>query len=225
MPPSIKSVQISVESRRVQECIVVRDLDGLLSLVQFSSLEIHAWNCRVDRPDRPDVIIFDLDPDPDLPFATVCRDAVIVRELLDDVGLQSFVKTSGSKGLHVFVPIQRYSSWTTARQFAAAIANRIVKQHPGRFTVSLSKRARRGKVYIDTLRNRFGATTIAAYSTRVRENASVSLPVSWETLSTLSSASYFTVKDVPAILRNQASDPWSQYATVRQRLSESMLRV
>ncbi len=224
MPPEVEMHQLSRPGGSPQPAIVIRNLPGLLALVQFSALELHTWGCRADRPDRPDSLTFDLDPDTALPFARVCEAALLVRDQLSTLGLTSFVKTSGGKGLHIVVPIRRRSAWATASQFCDAVGHQLASQSPTRFTVSASKTSRQGKIYIDTLRNRFGATTIAAYSTRARNGAAISMPLGWEELATLRAANGFTVKNAPARLSHLAHDPWQGYFETSQSLTKSLLR-
>jgi bifunctional non-homologous end joining protein LigD len=225
MPNALSEVEVVTEGRKSQRALVVHDLVGVISLVQFSALEVHAWGCKVDRPDRPDRIILDLDPDESLPFARVTSAALMLRELLQELELETFVKTTGGKGLHVVLPIKRTLTWDEASRFALGIGKQMVARSPGRFTTSVSKAARRGKIYIDYLRNKFGATAIAPYSTRAKPTASVATPVEWAELTILSSAAAFTVTNLPRRLEHQARDPWAAMLTCQQTVTKAMLRV
>jgi bifunctional non-homologous end joining protein LigD len=224
MPDSLQEVQVTTAGKKPQSAMIVRDLAGVISLVQFSALEIHTWCCQVDRPDRPDKIIFDLDPDESLPFARVASAAILLRDLLGELGLESFVKTTGGKGLHVVVPIVRTLAWSDAKRFAFQIGKQMVARSPGRFTTSSSKPARRGKIYIDYLRNTFGATAIAAYSTRSRPTASVATPIHWEEVTTIQNAAAFTVTNFPRRLETQPADPWAELLNTKQTITKAMLR-
>lgn len=224
MPRCIQEIEVDMAGANVQPAVVIQDLEGLLSLIQFSTLEIHVWNCRVDRPDRPDVIIFDLDPDSSLPFHRVVDAAMQIQEQLESVGLESFVKTSGGKGLHILAPIRRRATWEQVSEFSEAISSKMAGSSPRSYTTSPSKAQRKGKIYIDTLRNRFGATSIATYSSRARTGAPVSMPVSWDELPTLTSAAMFTTQNAAARLVGINRDPWANYTSVEQSLTKAMIR-
>ena len=223
MPEVVEAVKLSLDGQRTQSAIFIRDLAGLLALVQFSTLEFHTWGCQIDRPDRPDRLVFDFDPDVALPFSRVGTAALEMRDILAALGLESFVKTTGGNGLHVVVPIRRTISWSELYQFASGLAARMEGASPGRYTTSSSKRARAGKIYIDYLRNSFGATSIAAYSTRARPGAGVATPVAWAELATLPAADCFTVRNINRRLLHQPVDPWAKMAEVRQTITKRML--
>ena len=156
---------------------------GLISLVQMGVLEIHPWGSREDRIDRPDRLIFDIDPGEDLAWGDVVRAARHVRERLEDLGLDSFVRTTGGKGLHVVAPLVRRASWDELKALLKAFADALVREQPKRYIAQASKAKRAGKLYIDYLRNEKGATAIASYSTRARPGATVATPLSWDELS------------------------------------------
>ena len=146
-------------------------------------LEIHIWGSQADQYEKPDRLIFDLDPDPTVEWPYVVTAAKEVRLLLEELGLISFIKTTGGKGLHVVVPIQRRTTWDDAKAFCRAVADFMVRAAPDRYIAKMSKAARKGKIFVDYLRNDLGATAIAPYSTRNRAGATVSVPISWEELS------------------------------------------
>ncbi len=220
---SVERVQLpSREGDKIY--LMVHDVVGLLSLVQFSVLEFHVWGARGDQPLKPDRMVFDLDPDTSLPWSRVVAAAWEVRELLESLGLTSFVKTTGGKGLHVVVPIQRRHEWAEIKRFSRLVASRIEGQSPGRFTTNSSKSARGGKVYLDFLRNTRGATAIAPYSTRARPEATVSVPVGWEELEVLQSGTAYHVRNLGRRLANLSADPWSQLSKTRQSITKAVLR-
>ena len=140
----------------------------MISLAQIGALEIHAWGSRADKLDQPDRLIFDLDPDPQVPWDFVIRSARKIRAFLQELGLESFVKTTGGKGLHLVVPVDRRHDWVEAKSFCKQVADLIEKADPQQYTVNISKAARRGKIFIDYLRNGRGATAVVPYSTRAR---------------------------------------------------------
>jgi bifunctional non-homologous end joining protein LigD len=216
-PPALRRVAIQ-EKHKVGEYLVVDDLAGLVSLVQIGILEVHTWNSRADTLEEPDRLVFDLDPAPGLGFPRVVEAALRVRERLRSYGLESFVKTTGGKGLHLVVPLSRGASWEACAAFSRAVAGSIVKDEPRAYTANMSKAARTGKVFIDYLRNLRGATSVAAYSTRAREGAPVATPLAWEELHEGLQPGSFTISSVPSRLAALPSDPWRAYGRTRQIL-------
>jgi bifunctional non-homologous end joining protein LigD len=172
--------------------------------------------------DRPDQLVLDLDPDESLPWSAVVEAALETRALLEELGLESFVKTTGGKGLHLVVPIQRRSSWDDAKQFGHAIALAMTAARPDRYIAVTSKARRAGKIFIDYLRNAQGASAIAPYSTRATEGAPVATPLSWKELDSGVDPASFTVTSVPR--RLSAPDPWRGYDRVRQSITATMMR-
>jgi bifunctional non-homologous end joining protein LigD len=202
--------------------VAVDSLPGVVYLVQIGVLEIHTWGARRDRLDRPDRMIFDLDPDPSVPFTTVMDAARQIRARLAGLGLDSFVKTTGGKGLHVVVPIARTAGWDDVHAFSRALAEEMVAREPEHFISEASKTERAGKIFIDWLRNSYGATAVAAYSTRARLGAPVSVPLAWEELVPELHPAGLTLLTVPERLRSLKRDPWHAYATTRQSLTKSV---
>lgn len=221
VPKAIGRVEID-EGDGVETYMVVDSLEGLLGVVQMGVLELHTWGARKDRPDRPDRLTFDLDPDPSVPWEQVVEAAQLVRTLLGELGLESFVKTTGGKGLHVVTPIQRTLSWDEGKDFSKAVAEHMVTMIPQRFTSNMAKRARKGKIFIDYLRNARGATAIAAYSTRAKPGAPVSVPLRWEELSQGVRSDHFTVATTPGRLNQLRRDPWAGYEQASRRVTEAM---
>ena len=162
--------------------VAIDDLAGLLELVQAGVLEIHPWGSRTETPELPDRITIDLDPGEDVPWEQVIAGALDVRARLSDMGLRSFVKTTGGKGLHVVLPISPGPSWEAVKAFALSLSERMAAESPDRYTDNMAKRVRHGRIYVDYLRNGMGATAVAAYSTRARPGAAVSTPLAWDEL-------------------------------------------
>jgi bifunctional non-homologous end joining protein LigD len=198
--------------------LAVDDLAGLLSFVQAGVVEIHPWGSRADRLDYPDRLFFDLDPDEEMPWTAVIEAATTVRDKLLALGLQSFVKTTGGKGLHVVVPIEPSIDWKRAKAFAASVAEAIARDRPDRYVATASKRARRGRIFVDYLRNDRGSTAVAAYSTRARPRATVSTPLGWDELSEGLRSDHFTVGNVRHRLEFLRRDPWPGFFEMRQRI-------
>jgi bifunctional non-homologous end joining protein LigD len=194
-------------------------VDGLIGLAQMSILEIHPWGSRGDRIDYPDRLFFDLDPDPDIPWQRVIDAAFLIRDLLAKKGLTTFLKTTGGKGLHVVVPLSpRRTAWPEAKQFAREIAEWFAGQSPQLFTSVMSKAQRRGKIFIDYLRNDRGATAIAPYSTRAKPGAPVSVPLAWNELSPDLRSDHFTLASVPDRLKSLRGDPWKGFFDIKQTI-------
>ena len=200
------------------EVLFIEDLNGLIALVQASVLEIHPWGSKLRKVEAPDRITFDLDPGQDVPWMALIDAANEVRERLSSMHLESFVKTTGGKGLHVVVPLTPKADWETVKSFAQDVAERMAKDSPSRYTAVLSKSARGGKIFIDYLRNGRGATAVAAYSTRARDGATVSTPLAWDELSPAIRPSHFNLENLPTRLRHLGSDPWVGIDKIEQAL-------
>jgi bifunctional non-homologous end joining protein LigD len=203
---------------------VIDNLAGLVALVQMSVLEIHLWGSTVTKLETPDRIVFDLDPDIGLPWERVTEAAIEMREALLGIGLRSFAKTTGGKGLHVVVPVAPKLEWDAVKEFAKWVAERFVKAYPDRYTSNMAKRARTGRIFLDYLRNGRGATAIAPYSARARDGAPVATPLSWEEVEKGVKPDAFTVKTVPARLAKLKSDPWAEMPKLRQSISARVRR-
>jgi bifunctional non-homologous end joining protein LigD len=214
---------LSTAVRRVDvgekdKMLVLDSLEGLIELVQAGVVEIHPWGSTVEHLEHPDRLIFDLDPADDVPWSAVIEAATDVRDRLEDSGLKSFVKTSGGKGLHVVLPIEPRTSWEDAKKFTQSIAETMAKARPDRYVAIMSKSARRGRIFIDYIRNGRGATAVAAYSTRALPVASVSTPLAWDELSETIRADHFRIDNLRQRLDVLKDDPWPDFFTIRQRL-------
>lgn len=220
--PGIDVVMIDESTGRNPYAIANR-VEALVGLAQWNALELHAWGSTAPQLDRPDTLVLDLDPDPALPWSAVVAAARDVRGLLDRLELESFVKTTGGKGLHVVVPLQRRHSWAEVREFAQSVATRFVRLAPGRFSATPGERHRRGKIFIDYLRNARGATAVAPYSLRARPGATVSTPLAWQELSAGTPPAQFTIATVPERIRRR-KDPWADFGRDRQRLSAKAMQ-
>ena len=207
-----------VDVGETEPMIAIDDLAGLLALVQGGTVEIHPWGSRADDLERPDRLIFDLDPGEDVAWSDVIAAARALRGELEAIGLASFVKTSGGKGLHVVVPVEPRLPWDDAKAFTQAIAEKMSRDHRDRYVAIMSKRARRGRIFIDYLRNGRGATAVAALSTRARPHAPVSTPLAWEELSEGVRGGHFTVDNLRERLDFLRRDPWEGFFKLRQRI-------
>lgn len=204
--------------------MAVRDLPGLVALAQMGSLELHTWVCHIDKLELPDQFVFDLDPDEGLGWDAVVEAAFLVKQRLADLELESFVKTTGGKGLHVVVPVSRKLDWHQHYDFAKAFADSIAREEPKRYLTNMRKSLRKGKLFIDYLRNGRGATAIAPYSTRAREGATVSTPISWQELEQGVDPRAFDLYSVIKRLDGKPDDAWRAYATTKQNISAKAMR-
>jgi bifunctional non-homologous end joining protein LigD len=216
----IRTIDIR-EKKGTAPYAVIDDEVGLFSLVQLGVLEIHTWGSRADDFERPDLIVLDLDPDPSLPLREVIDAAERLRSVFESLKLESFVKTTGGKGLHVCVPIAPSHEWDQIKAFSQSIADELVNRAPEKFVATQSKAKRHGKIFIDYLRNARGATFIAPYSTRARENAPVATPLEWDELDALERTDSFTLRNLPKRLARLARDPFERLNGLAQRLPTS----
>jgi bifunctional non-homologous end joining protein LigD len=218
MPGMHSSILRSKDPEDDEEILFVRDFDGIAALVQLGVVEIHIWGATVDAIGTPDQIVFDLDPDEGLDVADVRAATLDVKQRLDDLGMPNFLKTSGGKGFHVVVPLKPKADWATVKDFAHDFARAMEQTNPERYTATLSKKARKGRVFIDYLRNGRGSTTVVAYSSRAKTGATVSMPVPWDALDGLSPAK-FKVGGKELLKQLANDDPWKDYDKARKLLA------
>ncbi|AKJ29816.1 DNA ligase D [Caldimonas brevitalea] len=224
LPSGVESVEVPA-SDGTDTLVMVNSVEGIVALAQYGNVEFHTWGARAPRPDRPDRITMDLDPDPDLPWAQVVEAAQLTRVLLEELGLAAFLKTTGGKGLHIVTPIKATRSWDEVKAFTKGLASRLASVAPQRFTARLSKSSRGGRIFIDYLRNGRGATAVASYSLRAREGAPVSVPLHWDELSAKKDvrAEHFNLRN--AVARAPESETaWQDYAAQRRTLTVKMFR-
>jgi bifunctional non-homologous end joining protein LigD len=213
------TIEIEEKDGQADSYFTLDDLGGLLAGVQMGVLEFHIWGSRRDAIEKPDRIVFDIDPDEGLDFGNVKSAACDIRDRLADLGLETFAMVTGGKGIHVIAPIIRRAEWPDVKAFALGFASQMAADEPDRFTATLSKKARKGKLFIDYLRNERGSTAIAPYSTRAREGAPVAVPVGWDEIETLNSANGFSLE---AAVARSHDNPWPRYAKLRQSLPKSV---
>jgi bifunctional non-homologous end joining protein LigD len=195
--------------------VAIDSLEGLLGLAQGATLEIHPWQTSLPHWEKPDMLVMDLDPGEGIEWSDIIAAAQEVGERLKAHGLNPFVKTSGGKGLHVVAPIKPRVGWDEFKEFAKSIASEMAKDSPDRYVATITKSKRRGKILVDYLRNGRGSTAVAAYSTRARAGAAVSMPVEWDELHEITS-NQFTVENAPARIAAQARDPWADFFTAAE---------
>ena len=212
--PSLQSVSVS----EGQPMVAIQDLKGLLALVQSSVLEIHPWGSKIANLELPDLLTIDLDPGDSVPWESVVAAAYEVRERLKALRLESFVKTTGGKGLHVVIPLKPKAGWDNAKLFCQNLAQSMAQDSPNKYVSVMTKSKRTGRIFVDYLRKGRGSTAVAAYSTRARPGAPVSTPLSWDELSTGIRANQFTVENLRQRLDFSKRDPWEGFFSTRQRL-------
>jgi bifunctional non-homologous end joining protein LigD len=212
-PDEFRKIRIR-EKSGTDDYLYIEDKAGLVAAAQMAVLELHLWCAKADDVESPDRMIFDLDPDERVSFTEVKNAARGLKARLEKLGLKSFPLVTGGKGIHVVVPLVRGHSWDEHRNFAEAIARLMAEEEPGRFVATMSKAKRRGKIFVDYLRNQRGATAIAPFSSRSRKGAPVAWPVSWAQLVRLKSAKPASILKAPAA----KSDPWKGYLQTRQKL-------
>ncbi len=195
---------------------------ALAALVQWGVIEMHPWGSRQPRLDRPDRLVFDFDPDPEVPWNELVTAVTLLRTLLDEVGLRSFLKTTGGKGLHVVLPIRATLPWNDAKAFTRSVAELMVRTFPDRFVATITKAKRKGKILIDFFRNAEGATAVAPYAVRSRANAPVAMPIHWSELDRDVREDHFNLRNARERLASLADDPWRDFFTVRQSITAAI---
>ncbi|TCG04486.1 DNA ligase D [Paraburkholderia steynii] len=205
--------------------LTIDTVDALMSAAQMNAVEFHTWNSTVRRIDKPDRVIFDLDPGEGVKWTHVQEAALLVQTLLNELGLQAWLKTSGGKGLHVVVPLTPRLDYDAVKAFSKAFVRHLAKTIPERFSATSGAANRIGKVYVDYLRNGMAQTTAAAFSARARRGMGVSVPVSWEQLSELKSGAQWTVQTAREYLSFETQDPWATYWTTAQSLASASRRL
>lgn len=223
VPPVVLRVPIR-EEEHVEEYMAVRDLEGLVALAQLGALEVHTWVCHTTDVEHPDQFVFDIDPDEALHWDRVVEAAFDTKRQLEKYGLASFVKTTGGKGLHVVAPVEPGLNWEQHKNFSRAIAEAIARENPQQYLTTMRKALRKGKIFLDYLRNGRGATAVAPYSTRARPGANVATPLTWQELEHGVDPKSFNVFNVIDRLDSLERDPWRDYARTKQRVDAAALR-
>lgn len=220
-PDEIKKVPIAEKDGKVEDYLYVEDLAGIIAAVQMNTLEFHIWGSHTDNIEKPDRIIFDVDPDEGLDFAAVRQAALDIRDQLGKWGLETFPMVTGGKGIHVIAPLKPVLEWQHVKLFCRSFAQKLEHDQPERFVATMSKAKRKGRMFVDYLRNERGSTAIAPFSTRSRQGAPCAVPISWDEVGTLDRANGFSLGEAAA--RAKAPDPWPDYFKLTQSITEAML--
>ena len=223
LPDGITTIELSDEEGR-NAFIAVTEPKGYLSLPQFGAVEFHLWGCHIDDPEHPDRIVMDLDPDESLPWARVCDGAELLRERLESLGMRPFLRTTGGKGVHLVTALQEGHDWKTVKGFAEALSRAMAADHPALFTAVSSKERRKGRIYLDYLRNARGASAVASYSLRAKPDFPVATPIEWEELRKLSGGNAFNRLTVVKRLDSLAADPWDELLSSSSKITPKMRR-
>lgn len=215
----VRAVALREQDGGEADYLYIEDVEGLLALVQMNTLELHPWGATIDNLEHPDRLVFDLDPGPGVGWKAVIAGARDVRARLRALGLESFARLSGGKGVHVVAPIRPGPGWDEAKGFCEAVAGAMAAQRPDRYVATASKARRRGVIFIDWLRNGRGATSVASWSLRAREGAGVAMPVRWEELGRVASGDQYDLRRAQRRAASLRTDPWRGWAqALRQRL-------
>jgi len=207
-----------------EKYVYLETLEEVLRAVQYGAVEFHTWGATVPEVRRPDRFTLDLDPDENLPWKRLLDATRATRALLDELRLKSFLKTTGGKGLHIVVPIEPQLGWDEVKEFTRRLALFLQRAEPSLFLANMSKEKRKGKVFVDYLRNAETASAVAAFSPRARAEGGVSTPLAWDELDKGDPRGRYTVKSVPPRLKRMRADPWAEYFSTRQRITDAMRR-
>jgi bifunctional non-homologous end joining protein LigD len=191
---------------------------GLQELVQLNAFEIHAWNCHRDTYMRPDQIVMDFDPGPGVPWKEVIDAAFELKEILDDLELESFVKLTGGKGIHVHIPVAPLYDWDQIKSFSQSLALELVSRNPSKYTSNMSKKLRKNRIFVDYLRNGYGATAVVPYSLRAKPTSAIALPLEWTELRRVKSPQEFTLNKALKKIKSRKRDPWTGMLKLKQKI-------
>jgi bifunctional non-homologous end joining protein LigD len=209
---------VAQKNGRTEDYLYVTTAEEIVACAKVQAVEFHGWGSRAGAVETPDRLVIDLDPDPELGFAAVKQAAVEVRRAFDAVGLESFALLTGGKGIHIVVPLAPAAEWDEVREFAKSFSSALVHAAPERFTIALPKPQRRGRIFLDFLRNQRTATAIMPYSTRARAGMPVAAPVDWDELQTIDRADAFTIADVERLLKRASSRKLKDWGVAAQAL-------
>ena len=219
--PDVKHIPIKEKDGSVEDYLYFDDIKGLLACVQMGAIEFHGWGSKIAKVEYPDRLVFDLDPDVGLDFDKVKQAAVRLKALLGDLGLKTFPLLTGGKGVHVVVPLDASKDWPTVKSFAERFSRAIAEAEPKTFTANIRKVERKGRIFLDWLRNQRGATAVMPYSARAREGAPVSAPVAWDELDQYDSGHHFSIRDADELLERASSKLLAGWGKEKQALPDA----
>jgi bifunctional non-homologous end joining protein LigD len=213
-------VAVREKDGKTADYLVVNGGAGILACVQMGTIEFHGWGSPASDIEHPDRMVFDLDPDEGLELADVRHAAEQLRDLLGEMGLASFPMASGGKGVHVIVPLDRSADWPAVKDFASRFSRAVAEAHPKRFTANMRKVERKGRIFLDWLRNERGSTAVLPYSVRARETATVAAPITWDELAELTSAKPYTIHDADTLLARATGKALRGWCETKQALPD-----
>jgi bifunctional non-homologous end joining protein LigD len=214
----VRFEQVEQKNGRTEQYLYVDSADEIVACAKLQTVEFHGWGSRAGAVETPDRLVIDLDPDPKLGFEAVKAAAVQVRRSFEAVGLESFAMLTGGKGIHIVVPLQLGAEWQEVREFAKSFCTALAEAVPERFTVALPKPRRRGRIFLDFLRNQRTATAIQPYSARARIGMPVATPVDWDELQAIDRSDAFSIADVEQLLKRAKSRKLKNWCTSAQSL-------
>ena len=217
----VKQIPIEEKDGETEDYLYFDDVRGLLACVQMGTMEFHGWGSKVGKVDYPDRLVFDLDPDEGLDFNKVKEAAVRVRDLVAELGLKSFPLLTGGKGIHVVIPLDQTADWAEVKSFADRFSRAIAEAEPDRFTANIRKVQRKGRIFLDWLRNQRGATAVMPYSARAREGAPVAAPIAWDELDDYDSGAAFSIRDADELLKRAKSKRLAGWGEAKQSLPDA----
>jgi bifunctional non-homologous end joining protein LigD len=219
--PDVKHVPVTEKKGMVQDYLYLDDIKGLLACVQMGTIEFHGWGSKIDPLEYPDRLVFDLDPDVGLDFGRVKEAAVKLKALLADLGLKTFPLLTGGKGIHVVAPLDQSADWPAVKSFAERFSRAIAEAEPEMFTANIRKVQRKGRIFLDWLRNQRGATAVMPYSARAREGAPVAAPIAWDELDRYQGGNHFTIRDADELLERASSKLLKGWGEAEQALPDA----
>jgi bifunctional non-homologous end joining protein LigD len=216
--PHVNQIPIEESDGKTEDYLYFDDIKGLLACVQMGTIEFHGWGSKIDKVEYPDRLVFDLDPDVGLDFGDVRDGARRIRDLLADLGLETFPLLTGGKGIHVVAPLDRSADWPKVKSFAERFSRAIAEAEPELFTANIRKVQRKGRIFLDWLRNQRGATAVMPYSARAREGAPVAAPVAWDELDKYKGGNHFTIRDADELIERAGSKLLKGWGEAKQAL-------
>lgn len=202
------------DTKNNEDFFYIQDKIGIIAEAQMGTIEFHTWGSKVQKINKPDIMVFDLDPDENMPIAKLRQGVIKLKKTLDDLNLVSFLKTSGGKGYHIVVPFSSCKSWKVFYDFAKKVADLMQATYPDLFTANVRKAERKNKIFVDALRNGKGATCVSPYSLRAKQNASISMPIAWESLAKIK-PNQVTIRNFEKYL---TPNPWQDFFKTNQSL-------
>jgi len=217
---AVKHVGIMEKDGHEEPYLYIDTPDGLLTCVQMGTIEFHGWGARIEDVEKADRLVFDLDPDEGLDFEAVRKAAFHFREILQSIGLKTFPMVTGGKGIHVIAPLVPRAEWPEVKSFAHRLAQAVAQSDPDNFTAALPKAQRKGRIFVDYLRNQHGATAVMPYSVRARSGAPVAAPISWKEMETIDTPAHWRVGDAKELVKRAASKALAGWGRADQTLPD-----